>query len=213
MSNMMSAAWTRIGARIYAALLAFAQRRGMRELRRTLLTEAHGQVLEIGAGTGLNVPLYTPDVERLVLTEPEPAMARRLRRRARRARPDAEVVEAGAEALPFPDDSVDVVVSTLVLCTVPDQQAAVDEIRRVLRPGGRLLFLEHLRADDERLARRQDRFAGAWEAFASGCRCDRRTLDLLDNTFSLGETTRAEWRGMPRIVRPLACGAATHSPR
>jgi ubiquinone/menaquinone biosynthesis C-methylase UbiE len=213
MSNVISAAWKRIGAHIYDPFLAFGERRGMSELRRSLLTEAHGRVLEIGAGTGLNVPFYSADIERLVLTEPEPAMARRLERRVARARVDAEVVVTGAEALPFPDSSFDVVVSTLVLCTVPDPHAAVGELQRVLRPGGRLLFIEHLRADDEGLARWQERLAGAWEAFASGCRCDRRTLDLLDGAFELDATTRSEWRGMPAIVRPLASGAATHSAR
>lgn len=213
MSNILSAAWKRIGAHVYDPFLTLGERRGMRELRRTLLAGAHGRVLEIGAGTGLNVPFYAPAVERLVLTEPEAGMARRLERRVARSGRDAEVVRAGAEALPFPDESFDTVVSTLVLCTVPDPHAAVDEIQRVLRPGGRLLFIEHLRADDESLARRQERLAGAWAAFASGCRCDRRTLDLLDAAFSVGETTRSDWRGMPAIVRPLACGAATNSPR
>jgi ubiquinone/menaquinone biosynthesis C-methylase UbiE len=211
MSNVASAAWKRAVAHIYDPFLALGERRGMRELRRNLLAEARGCVLEIGAGTGLNVPLYSPDVERLVLTEPEPGMARRLERRVGRARPDAEVVVAGAEALPFPDMSFDAVVSTLVLCTVSDPQAAVEEIQRVLRPGGQLLFIEHLRAEDEGLARWQERLAGAWQAFAAGCRCDRRTLDLLDGAFSLGETTHSEWRGMPAIVRPLASGAATRS--
>lgn len=211
MNNFVSAAWKRGGAHIYDPFLALGERRGMRDLRRSLLAEARGSVLEIGAGTGLNVPLYSPDVERLVLTEPEPSMARQLQRRVARTRPDAEVVVAGAEALPFPDTSFDAVVSTLVLCTVPDPHAAVAEIQRVLRPGGQLLFIEHLRAEDEGLARWQERLAGAWQAFAAGCRCDRRTLDLLDGAFRLGETTHSEWRGMPAIVRPLASGAATRS--
>lgn len=210
-TETISAAWTRIGARIYDPFLAHAERHGMRELRQTLLAEARGQVLEVGAGTGLNVPFYSAAVERLVLTEPEPAMARRLERRVARARRDAEVVLAGAEALPFPDMSFDAVVSTLVLCTVPDPLAAVEEIQRVLRPGGRLLFIEHLRSEDESLARWQERLAGTWQAFAAGCRCDRRTLDLLGETFSLDDTARAEWRGMPAIVRPLASGTATRS--
>jgi len=120
----------------------------------------------------------------------------------------ARAVRADLLALPFPDASFDVVVSTLVLCTVPDPEAAVAELRRVLAPGGRLLFIEHLRADTSRLARWQDRLAPPWAAFASGCRCNRTTLDLLARTFTLDAPGRADWRGMPRIVRPLAFGTA-----
>jgi ubiquinone/menaquinone biosynthesis C-methylase UbiE len=213
MTNPISAAWKHAGAHIYDPFLALGERRGMRELRRNLVGETRGHVLEIGAGTGLNVPFYPADVERLVLTEPERGMARRLERRVARLRPDAEVVMAGAEALPFPDMSFDTVVSTLVLCTVPDPHAAVEEIQRVLRPAGQLLFIEHLRAEDEALARWQERLAGAWQAFAAGCHCDRRTLDLIDDAFKLGATTRSEWRGMPAIVRPLVRGAAARPAR
>jgi ubiquinone/menaquinone biosynthesis C-methylase UbiE len=134
-------------------------------------------------------------------------MARRLESRRARKRPDAQVVRASADALPFPDASFDAVVSTMVLCTVPDPVAAVAEVRRVLRPGGRLLYLEHVRGDGP-LGRWQDLVAPAWAAFAAGCRCDRPTHDLLDRTFALERTARAEWRGMPRLVRPLVIGAA-----
>lgn len=208
MTIRLGTAWRRLGAVVYDPFLALGERRGMRERRRALLARARGRVLEIGAGTGLNVPLYPPGLDALVLTEPEEGMARRLERRVARERPDARVVRAGAEALPVADASFDVVVSTMVLCTVPDPEAAVAEVRRVLRPGGALLFIEHVRADDGALARRQDRLAGPWAAFASGCRCDRRTLDLLARTLALAPPARDEWRGMPRIVRPLACGVA-----
>ena len=114
------------------------------------------------------------------------------------------VVDAPAEALPFADASFDVVVSTLVLCTCADPVAAIGELRRVLRPGGRLVFIEHVRADD---ARRQDRWAGLWRVFAHGCRCNQPTLALLRAALDV-RCERARWRGMPSIVSPLAIGEA-----
>ncbi len=208
MSARLHGAWRRLGAAVYDPFLALGERRGMRAHRRALLARARGRVLEIGAGTGLNVPFYAPGLDALVLTEPEEGMVRRLERRVARERPDARVVRAGAEALPVADASFDAVVSTLVLCTVPDPEAAVAEVRRVLRPGGALLFIEHVRADDPALARRQDRLAGPWAVFAAGCRCERRTLDLLARALVLTPPAREEWRGMPGIVRPLARGVA-----
>ena len=114
-------------------------------------------MLEIGGGTGANLPYYRPEVESLTITEPEPPMLRRLERRAREQAPQATVLRAPAEDLPFEDATFDTVVSTLVLCGVDDQPRALRELRRVLRPGGQLLFIEHVRSDDARLARRQDR--------------------------------------------------------
>ena len=199
--------WARAGAAIYDPFLALGERRGMRDRRAALLAGARGRVLEIGAGTGLNLPFYPPELDRLDLSEPEEEMARRLESRRDRERPDARVVRASADALPFADASFDAVVSTLVLCTVPDPDAAAAEVRRVLRPGGRLLYLEHVRGAGP-LGRWQDHVAPAWAALAAGCRCNRPTHDLLDRTFALEPTVRAEWHGMPRLVRPLVIGAA-----
>jgi SAM-dependent methyltransferase len=198
--------WSACAARLYDPFLALGERRGMAARRRALLAGARGRVLEIGAGTGHNLAAYPAGLEALVLTEPDPAMRTRLRRRAEHG--GVTVVEAGAEALPFADGAFDTVVSTLVLCTVPDADAAVREVRRVLRPGGRLLFLEHVRADDRRHARRQDRLARPWRAFAAGCHCNRPTLELLRTHFPAVVAERAVWRGMPAIVHPLVAGHA-----
>lgn len=201
---------SRFGALIYEPFLARGERLGMRARREELLGGATGRVLEIGAGTGLNLQHYPPGVQELILTEPEPAMFRRLRARvAGSDRPTpTEVVPAAAGALPVDDASVDTVVSTLVLCTVPNVGPVVAEIVRVLRPGGRLLFLEHVRAADARLARSQDRWARPWAAFALGCRCNRDTLAALGRRFDVEWVTQGRWRGMPWLVRPLIMGAA-----
>jgi ubiquinone/menaquinone biosynthesis C-methylase UbiE len=177
----------------------------MRDQRRALLARAEGAVLEIGAGTGLNLPHYPAGLE-LVLSEPEPAMRAALARRVARAGRPARVVAAPAEALPFADGTFDTVVSTMVLCTVQDTPAAIAEARRVLKPGGRLLFAEHVRAQSPRLARWQDRLARPWAAFAQGCRCNLETEALLARELRLERVAHARWRGMPAVVRPLIVG-------
>ena len=136
-------------------------------------------------------------------------MARRLERRAVKREQPPRVVVAPAERLPFADAAFDTVVSTLVLCTVPEPERAVAEILRVLKPGGSLLFIEHVRSQTERWARWQDRLARPWAAFASGCRCNRNTLDLVEASgMRLAHVDRRKWRGMPCLVRPLAMGSA-----
>lgn len=199
----------RFSGLIYDPFLRLGERCGMRDRRRELLAAAQGRVLEIGAGTGLNLPHYPDGLDELVVTEPVAGMRARLERRAARAGIEARIVAAGADELPFADDSFDTVVSTMVLCTVPDADAAIAEIRRVLRPGGRLLFIEHVVAESARLARWQHRLAAPWAAFADGCRCNRDTVGHLraGGLRPLGVRQDA-WKGMPRIVAPLVVGQA-----
>src|SRR5712671_2661110 len=129
-----------IFAASYDRMSRKAEEAGLRALRQSLLADAAGRVLEIGAGTGANLALYSANLESLVVTEPQVPMLRRLQRTAREHAPLAQVLRAPAEDLPFEDDTFDTVVSTLVLCGVDDQPRALREARRVLRPGGRLLF-------------------------------------------------------------------------
>jgi SAM-dependent methyltransferase len=205
---------SRSSALLYGPILWWGERAGNADRRRDLLATVHGQVLEVGAGTGLNVPLYPGGLDRLVLTEPEPNMVRRLERRLARLGLSAEVVRAPAEALPFDAGTFDTVVSTLVFCTVEDPAAALVEVARVLRPGGSLLFLEHTRSEEPRLARWQDRLHGPWRSFADGCNCNRRTLELLERAgFEVTVIERAAWRRMPAIVRPLVAGRAVTTGR
>ena len=194
---------------MYDPFLWLGERRGMEQSRAELLAGARGRVLEIGAGTGLNVRHYPAAVDELVLTEPVEPMARALERRLGRGA-EGSVRRAPAEQLPFAASSFDTVVSTLVLCTVQEPERAIAEIERVLRPGGELLFIEHVRSHDERLAHWQDRLERPWMAFADGCRCNRPTLELLAKSrLRLGGVARTDWRGMPPVVRPLAIGKAT----
>jgi SAM-dependent methyltransferase len=195
--------WDRIFAAAYDPFLAGAERAGIASARRALLSDAQGHVLEIGSGTGLNVAHYPPGSD-VTYTEPDPHMARRLRAKG------VDVIESGAESLPFSDGSFDTVVSTLVFCTVPDLGAALREVRRVLKPGGTLLFLEHVRAEPgSRLARWQDRLHRPWKAFACGCHCNRDLLAALSEAgFTTEDVVRQEWRFMPPIVRPVVIGGA-----
>jgi ubiquinone/menaquinone biosynthesis C-methylase UbiE len=181
---------------------------GLRALRQGLLAEAGGDVLEIGAGTGSNLAHYNGKVESLVFTEPEPAMLRRLQKKAREEAPLAKILRAPAEDLPFEDDSFDTVVSTLVLCGVDDQARALRELRRVLRPGGRLLFLEHVRSDEEALARFQDRMN--WlNRLVVQCDCNRPTLTTIEATgFAVSELERTILPKAPKFARPLIVGSA-----
>src|SRR5215218_1481555 len=167
-----------IFAALYDPMGASAERRWMGERRRRLLAGARGAVLEIGGGTGANLPHYR-DVDRVIVAEPDPFMRKRIGQKLADARVPVEVSAAGAEAMPFADGSFDTVVSTLVLCTVPDQESALNEIRRVLRPDGRLLFIEHVRAAGS-AARWQDRLEPLWGWLFGGCHPNRETVAAIE---------------------------------
>lgn len=144
--------------------------------RRSQLAGLRGAVIEIGAGNGMNFAHYPPGVTRVLAVEPEPHLRRLAHQQARHAPVPVEVVSGLAERLPCPDASVDAAVATLVLCSVPDQDAALAEIRRVLRPGGHLRFLEHVRADHAALRGTQRLLdATMWPLLAGGCHTHRDT--------------------------------------
>ena len=204
--RVYDATWGRMFSWGYDRFLAPPEDAGLRDMRRELLAQAGGRCLEVGAGTGLNLDHWPDSVDELVLSEPDPHMTAQLRRKVSR---DAKVVEAPAERLPFDDDSFDTVALTLVLCTVPDPAAALREIDRVLKPGGRLLFLEHVRADEPGLARWQDRLETPWKWFGDGCHCNRDTLQTLEA--SPLELEAADRGRIPKafpLVRPMLRGSA-----
>ncbi len=198
----------RLFARWYDRAMVKTEAAGLATRRAELLAHARGRVLELGAGTGLNVAHYPPGVEELVLTEPEEPMRRRLHERRASLGADATVVAAPAERLPFADASFDTVVATLTLCTVGDLAAALTEVRRVLVPGGRLLFIEHVRSGDRRVARRQDLFHPLWLRFAHGCHCNRATLAAIEAELAVEEVEHGRMRKAPRFLQPLIAGVA-----
>jgi ubiquinone/menaquinone biosynthesis C-methylase UbiE len=201
-----------IFARFYDRMMAGTERAGLGEMRRQLLASASGRVLELGSGTGHNLQYYTDAVTELVMTEPEPNMARQLRERISRephAVGKVTVMETSAEDLPFDDASFDVVVATLVLCTIPNPLRALTEARRVLVEGGRLLYLEHVRSNRPGLARWQDRLERPWGFFAGGCHPNRDTGQVLaDAGFWIDSLEDLKLPKSPPIARPMIRGVA-----
>ncbi len=204
---------TRFFAMTYDRQMARTEKAGLAAFRDALLAGATGNVLEIGSGTGLNLPFYRPALESLTMTEPEPAMVRRLERRVSGRVPAARVLRAPAEDLPFDDGTFDVAVSTLVLCGVDDQPRALRELRRVLRPGGQLLFIEHLRSEDPRTARLQDRMN--WlNRLVVRCDCNRPTLDTIRQAgFTITQVEHTALPKAPAFVSPAIIGSAEAQPR
>ena len=186
----------------------WADLRGTAEHRRQLLAVAAGRVVEIGAGTGLNLRHYPIPVSEVLAFEPDPHMFRRLAAATGTASVPVRLGRASADALPVDDASMDTVVVSLVLCSVPDVSSALAEARRILKPGGRLLFFEHVRADDPRLARWQDRLEGAWGVFAGRCHPNRDALGAIGAAgFEIQEVRRFDERSA-LLARPHVLGWA-----
>jgi ubiquinone/menaquinone biosynthesis C-methylase UbiE len=143
--------------------------------RKEQLASADGEILEIGVGTGLNLPHYPEHVRRIVTVDPNPGMNRKLQRRIEQSGIEVDKRVLSSEHLPFGDETFDCVVSTITLCSIPHVEQARGELLRVLKPGGRLLFLEHGLSPDEKVARRQRRWNWAQRLFADGCTL---TLDV-----------------------------------
>jgi len=201
MLRVIPAAYDRVMRGVEAA--------GLTRWREELLAGLSGDALEIGAGTGRNLPLYPTAVTHLVLSEPNRHMRARLCRVAA-GRADVDVVDAAAEGLPFDDATFDAVVCTLVLCSVRDPARSLTEIYRVLRPGGCLVFIEHVAAVGRppRL-RWQERLEPLWKRLAGNCHLTRRTeADIVSAGFELLDVRRASMRKAPPFIRPTVRGTA-----
>jgi ubiquinone/menaquinone biosynthesis C-methylase UbiE len=166
-------------------------------------------VLEIGFGTGLNLTCYPPEVEHLTLIDPVKMLPRRTAERIAKAPMQIEQAYLEAEQLPFADGQFDTVVSTWTLCTIPDAVSALRQVRRVLKPGGRLLFLEHGRSGDPKTARRQDRWNGVQRIIGCGCNLNRPIDQLvLAADLHIERLERFQMPGVPKIGAEHYLGAA-----
>lgn len=212
MGRIYDATWGRVFTEVYDRGLKAVEDAGLREIRREALSAAAGRTVDIGAGTGANLPLFPPAVSELTLVEPDPHMLKKLRARTGDGDRPTSVVQAGAETLPFEDASFDTAVFTLVLCTVPNPDAALAEAARVLRPGGKLLFVEHVRSQEAGLARWQDRLERPWRFLGDGCHCNRDTGATIEaSPFAVERLERGELPKALPIVRPLLTGSATRA--
>ncbi len=177
--------------------------------RQRLLAPAQGVVLEIGFGTGLNLPHDPRPVTALHTVDPAPFLPQRVAQRVARAPFPVHIQHVSAEGLPYADATFDYAVSTFTLCTIPDPVAALREVRRVLKPDGHFLFLEHGRSDDPATARWQDRLNPLQQCLACGCNLNRRIDHLVTQAgLRLEAIDRYRLPGVPRLGGEMYCGMA-----
>lgn len=199
---------SRAMAWIYDRFMRASERACVAAWRAELLAPLDGEVLEVGAGTGANLAHYPP-LTRLVVAEPDRYMRAHLSKRIRESGVRVELSDAGLAALPFPDESFDAVVCTLVLCSVPDPAQALGEMRRVLRPGGRLVFLEHVAAERADRLAWQRRIEPLWKRLAGNCHLTRDTAAAIRAAgFTLDGEQRESVRKALPILRPSVRGVA-----
>lgn len=200
----------KIFAACYDRMLASIEKKVLGRRREALLAGLTGRVLDVGAGTGVNIPFYK-SASTVVLAEPDGAMRAKMDAKLGKASVPVETSGAPAEKLPFPDESFDAAVCTLVLCTVQNPEQALSEIHRVLRPGGTLVVLEHVEApDDAKLHKWQHRIGPVWTKLAAGCVLTRDTATTVEKagfTFSALENLRELPKWMP--ISPMIQGVAT----
>jgi ubiquinone/menaquinone biosynthesis C-methylase UbiE len=180
------------------------------QLRETLLQLASGEVLEIGFGTGLNLRHYPTTITRLSIIDPATLLPAKVARRMAAAPYPIQTTHVTAENLPFPDRQFETVVSTWTLCTIPDPVLALHEVGRVLKPGGRFLFLEHGRSDDRTIAAWQDRLNPIQNVMGCGCHLNRQIDRLITQSgLTIAHLDRFSMQGVPRLVGEMYRGTAT----
>lgn len=194
---------------VFPPLLDLAMRQSQLEkYRREVVAAASGRVLEIGVGSGLNFPFYGEQVEIVIGIDPSPRLLAMASRRAEGARVRAELIQASATAIPLADNTIDTIVMTWTLCSIPDPPTALREMRRVLKPGGRLMFVEHGLSPEPRVESWQHRLSPIWRKVAGGCHLDRKVDDLVRAAgFDLTEL-RNEYADGPRIMTYMYAGSA-----
>lgn len=188
------------------------RQRQIEKYRRELIPAARGRVLEVGIGSGLNLPLYAKGVNTIVGIDPSERLLAMARRRAAKAAVPVDLMEGSATAIPLDDDSVDMVVMTWTLCSIPDPLAALREMRRVLKPGGALLFVEHGLSPEPGVAGWQHRLTPVWRHISGGCHLDRKVDDLIRaGGFEVAEL-ETEYAHGPRPMTYMYKGRAVRAP-
>jgi len=197
-------------ASFYDLAMHNVEKRCLAQWRSELLSPLRGDVLEIGTGTGINLHYYSRRLNRLVLSEPDPHMRAKLRNRiSGSAHEQAEVTGCSAEKFDYPDASFDHIVSTLVLCSVHDVDETLQELKRLLKPGGSLVFLEHVRAErDPALLKVQRKLEPIWKWCAGNCHLTRPTVQSLQQVGFETRLQQVEMKGAPFFVRPMIKGVA-----
>lgn len=188
--------------RILPFLIHLSMRqRQLAAYRSRVIPAATGRVLEIGIGSGLNLPFYATTVDRIVGLDPSPKLLTMASEARRETSVSVELIESSAEAIPLSDRSVDTVVTTWTMCSIPDVHRALGEMRRVLKPGGRLLFVEHGRAPDLSVRRWQDRLTPAWRCIGGGCHLNRAIGELIEGAgFGIERLDTGYMRGPKPMV-------------
>ena len=193
----------------YNLIMNNTERRCLGHWRRELLANAKGNVLEIGAGTGLNIPYYAPTTRQLTLSEPDQHMRKKLRLNIKKQNHSAQITAWPAEQITMPDNSYDTIVSTLVLCSVACQTNSLNEIKRLLKPGGQLIFMEHVISDNPSVLRWQKLLEPTWSLCAGDCRLTRDTKNAIESAgFQLETLTEAPMHGTPAFVSRTIRGIA-----
>ena len=182
--------------------------RELKPYRQRVIGAAEGRVLEIGIGSGLNLPLYTSVAKEVLALEPSPRLIRMAKDTATKTSTRVTFIEGTAEAIPISDQSIDTVVMTWVLCSIPKVHQALAEMRRILKPGGQLLFVEHGRAPEPSVSKWQDRLNPAWRCFAGGCNMNRPIATLIeDASFRIAKLATGYMRG-PKMLTFIYEGKA-----
>jgi len=198
-------------AKFYDCMLRDAEKKCLRDWRKVLLQNLSGDVIDLGCGTGANLEFYPQSLNSLVLAEPSPYMRHQLVKKLTTHKTlPTKILDCTAESIPYPDSFFDAVVSTLLLCTANNSKQALSEIHRVLRPGGKLLFIEHVAAGSGTKRLKWQRIMEPlWKILQCGCHLTRDTeRDILQAGFILNKITRQSIRGVPSIVRPSIWGEA-----
>ncbi|NNM59216.1 MAG: class I SAM-dependent methyltransferase [Legionellales bacterium] len=202
---------SRITAKFYDKIMQDAEMRGLQNWRAELLSNATGVTLEIGAGTGSNLQYYPDTISKLILLEPDPHMRRQLSLKLPANSPySIELLTGKAESILLPDAIFNTVICALVLCSVKNIEKTLSELHRVLVPGGKLIFIEHIAAtNNSHRLKWQRRIEPLWKVIASGCHLTRSTEEqLIQAGFVIKDITRESMRGVPPIVRPSIRGVA-----